>query len=63
MAAAVRSGHGQPGHAAGNGALGHPQNAGSWRVLEKAGMRYEGLVGYFGLTGLKKYAAGQDEQN
>ena len=34
-----------------------PENVGSWRVLEKIGMRYEGLAGYFGLAGLKKYAA------
>ena len=35
------------------------ENIGSWRVMEKAGMRYEGLVSYFGLSGLKKYAAGR----
>ena len=34
-----------------------PENAGSWRVMEKAGMRYEGLVGYYGMEGLKKYVA------
>lgn len=34
-----------------------PENVGSWRVLEKVGMRYAGLADYFGLTGLKKYAA------
>ena len=34
-----------------------PENVGSWRVLEKAGMRYEGLVGYYGMEGLKKYVA------
>lgn len=34
-----------------------PENIGSWRVLEKVGMRYEGLADYFGLTGLKKYSA------
>lgn len=39
-----------------------PGNVGSWRILEKVGMRYEGLAGYFGLTGLKKYAAGPGEQ-
>lgn len=36
-----------------------PANVGSWRVLEKAGMHYEGLADYFGLTGLKKYSAGR----
>ena len=34
-----------------------PDNVGSWRVMEKAGMRYEGLVDYYGMKGLKKYAA------
>jgi RimJ/RimL family protein N-acetyltransferase len=34
-----------------------PENAGSWRVMEKAGMRYEGLVDYYGMEGLKKYVA------
>ena len=34
-----------------------PQNVGSWRVMEKAGMRYEGLVDYYGMEGLKKYVA------
>ena len=34
-----------------------PENAGSWRVIEKAGMRYEGLVDYYGMEGLKKYVA------
>jgi RimJ/RimL family protein N-acetyltransferase len=33
-----------------------PENVGSWRVMEKAGMRYEGLAPYYGLT-LKKYVA------
>jgi RimJ/RimL family protein N-acetyltransferase len=32
-------------------------NAGSWRVMEKAGMRYEGLADYYGLQSMKKYAA------
>ena len=31
-----------------------PENVGSWRVLKKIGMRYEGLADYYGLTGLKK---------
>ena len=35
-------------------------NVGSWRVMEKAGMRYQGLVNYFGLEGLKKYVADRD---
>ncbi|HAF11330.1 MAG TPA: GNAT family N-acetyltransferase [Chloroflexi bacterium] len=34
-----------------------PENVGSWRVMEKAGMRYEGVASYYGLTGLKKYLA------
>jgi RimJ/RimL family protein N-acetyltransferase len=34
-----------------------PENIGSWRVMEKAGMRYEGVAALYGLTGLKKYAA------
>jgi ribosomal-protein-alanine N-acetyltransferase len=36
------------------------ENIGSWRIMEKAGMRYEGLVDYFGLDGLKQYVAGRD---
>jgi RimJ/RimL family protein N-acetyltransferase len=36
-----------------------PENVGSWRVMEKAGMRYEGLVDYYGMNGLKKYVAGR----
>jgi RimJ/RimL family protein N-acetyltransferase len=38
-------------------ALAMPGNTGSWRVMEKAGMRYEGLADYYGLEGLKKYVA------
>jgi RimJ/RimL family protein N-acetyltransferase len=34
-----------------------PENIGSWRVMEKAGMRYERLVNYYGLEGVKKYVA------
>jgi len=34
-----------------------PENVGSWRVMEKIGMRYEGLADYYGLKGLKKYVA------
>jgi RimJ/RimL family protein N-acetyltransferase len=34
-----------------------PENVGSWRLLEKAGMRYAGLVDYYGMEGLKKYVA------
>jgi RimJ/RimL family protein N-acetyltransferase len=34
-----------------------PENVGSWRVMEKAGMRYEGTAAYYGLEGLKKYVA------
>jgi ribosomal-protein-alanine N-acetyltransferase len=35
-------------------------NTGSWRVMEKAGMRYVGLVNYYGLEGLKKYIADRE---
>ena len=38
-------------------ALSMSGNVGSWRVMEKAGMRYEGLATYFGVEGLKKYVA------
>jgi RimJ/RimL family protein N-acetyltransferase len=34
-----------------------PANIGSWRIMEKAGMRPEGYASYYGLEGLKKYAA------
>ena len=34
-----------------------PENIGSWRIMEKAGMRYEGTASYYGLVGLKKYVA------
>jgi RimJ/RimL family protein N-acetyltransferase len=37
-----------------------PENVGSWRVMEKAGMHYEGLVDYYGMEGLKKYVAAQE---
>ncbi len=37
-----------------------PENAGSWRILEKAAMRYAGLVNYYGLEGLKKYVAARE---
>jgi RimJ/RimL family protein N-acetyltransferase len=33
-----------------------PENVGSWRVMEKAGMRYVGMSRYYGLE-LKKYVA------
>ena len=32
-------------------------NVGSWRVMEKSGMRYQGLAIYSGMAALKKYAA------
>jgi ribosomal-protein-alanine N-acetyltransferase len=38
-------------------AVAMPENIGSWRVMEKAGMRYQGLADYYGLEGLKKYIA------
>jgi hypothetical protein len=28
--------------------------------MEKAGMRYEGMASYYGMTGLKKYVADRD---
>ena len=35
-----------------------PENIGSWRIMEKAGMYYVGLTDeYYGLSGLKKYVA------
>jgi RimJ/RimL family protein N-acetyltransferase len=34
-----------------------PENVGSWRVMEKAGMTYETTADYYGLKGLKKYVA------
>jgi len=37
-----------------------PENIGSWRVTEKAGMRYQGLVDYYGMEGLKKYIAARE---
>jgi RimJ/RimL family protein N-acetyltransferase len=37
-----------------------PENIGSWRVMEKAGMRYVGLVDYYGMKGLKKYVAARE---
>jgi [ribosomal protein S5]-alanine N-acetyltransferase len=40
-----------------------PENVGSWRVLEKIGMHYEGLADYYGLTSLKKYVAEREWWN
>ena len=37
-----------------------PENIGSSRVAEKAGMRSAGLADYHGLTGLKTYVAERD---
>jgi ribosomal-protein-alanine N-acetyltransferase len=34
-----------------------PENIGSWRVMEKAGMRYEGTAAYYGYDRLRKYVA------
>lgn len=34
-----------------------PQNVGSWRVMEKAGMRYVGLASFFGRHRVKRYVA------
>jgi RimJ/RimL family protein N-acetyltransferase len=36
------------------------ENVGSWRVMEKAGMRYEGMASYYGFARLKKYVAEPD---
>jgi RimJ/RimL family protein N-acetyltransferase len=37
-----------------------PENIASWRVMEKAGMRFHGLVDYYGMKGLKKYVAARE---
>jgi RimJ/RimL family protein N-acetyltransferase len=37
-----------------------PENIGSWRVLEKIGMRYEVVAEYHDMLGLKKYTAERD---
>jgi RimJ/RimL family protein N-acetyltransferase len=34
-----------------------PENVGSWRVMEKAGMRFVGTATYYGIAGLKQYIA------
>ena len=34
-----------------------PENVASCRVLEKGGMRYEGIARHYGIAGLKKYVA------
>ena len=34
-----------------------PENVGSWRTMEKAGMRFEGTATYYDMPGLKKYVA------
>jgi RimJ/RimL family protein N-acetyltransferase len=41
-------------------AVAEPGNVGSWRVMEKAGMRPEGTASYYGLHELKKYVAERD---
>ena len=38
-----------------------PANIGSWRVLEKAGMRYDGLATYYNIENVKKYVATRNE--
>lgn len=40
-----------------------PDNIGSWRVAEKAGMRFEGTATYYNLPGLKKYVAEREWWN
>jgi RimJ/RimL family protein N-acetyltransferase len=37
--------------------LAFPENIGSWKVLEKIGMRYVGSASFYGINGLKKYIA------
>lgn len=37
-----------------------PENAGSRRVVEKAGMRFEGTATYYGIEGLRKYVVDRD---
>jgi RimJ/RimL family protein N-acetyltransferase len=37
-----------------------PENVGSWRVMEKAGMRYSRLVDLYGFRGLKQYLADRE---
>ena len=37
-----------------------PENIGSWRGMEKAGMRREGSASYYGMRDLKKYVAERD---
>ena len=34
-----------------------PENVGSWRVAENAGMRFEGTATYYDIPDLKKYVA------
>jgi len=38
-------------------AFADPRNTGSWRIMEKIGMRPNGLVDLFGMTGLRRYVA------
>lgn len=41
-------------------AVAEPENVGSWRVMEKAGMRYAGRASYYGLHDLRRYVAERD---
>jgi [ribosomal protein S5]-alanine N-acetyltransferase len=41
-------------------ALAEPENIGSWRIMEKLGMKYEKMVEHFGLE-CKFYAISRDE--
>jgi ribosomal-protein-alanine N-acetyltransferase len=41
-------------------AVAAPENVGSWRVMEKSGMRYQAMFSYYGIDGLKKYVAERD---
>jgi RimJ/RimL family protein N-acetyltransferase len=41
-------------------AVAEPANVGSWRVMEKAGIRYAGTVALYGQSGVKQYRADCD---
>jgi [ribosomal protein S5]-alanine N-acetyltransferase len=42
-------------------AVADPQNVGSWRVMEKAGMRYAGTTCLYGCNDLKRYVAERNQ--
>lgn len=41
-------------------ALAYPENVGSWRIMEKVGMRSDGIASYYGIERLKKYVVDRD---